>query len=149
MVSIISLARIQRRERCTLQSLAGAYLRVTATTVLATQLAVDCPKHCTDRPAQIVRERSAAPSLVYLLTQPNCDLPVSDALQFKISDPKASLTKIGNVNTNDTMWSGPTDDRWPVGAETDAVAGLDALRRLARIDLQVHYPGLGVTDTCA
>ena len=74
---------------------------------------------------------------------------MSDALQFKISDPKASLTKIGNVNTNDTMWSGPTDDRWPVDAETNAVAGLDALRRLARIDLQVHYPDLGVTDTCA
>lgn len=117
--------------------------------------------------------RSAAPNLVYLLTQPNCDLPVSDALQFKISDPKATLTKIGNVNTNDTMWigmhvtipspccwhpkaadecvhyAGPTDDRWPVGAETNAIAGLDALRRLARVDLQVHYPWLGVTDNCA
>lgn len=91
---------------------------------------------------------SAATDAVYLLTQPSSDWPVADAMQFKITNSKATLTKIGNVNTNDTMWWGPAKDEWPVSAVPNAVAGLDAMRRLARIDLEVHHPELGVKDLC-
>ena len=92
---------------------------------------------------------TAATDLVYMLTQPDRNYPIDDALQFKISDKTATLTKIGNTNTNDTMFPGPVDDLWPAGAIANAVQGLDAIRRLGRIDLAVHYPELGVTDTCS
>jgi hypothetical protein len=91
---------------------------------------------------------SAATNAVFLLTQPSCDLPVLDSVLYKVTNPKATLTKIGNVLTNDTMWAGPPNDLWPVGAVPNAVQGLDAMRRLARLDLQIHYPELGVKDIC-
>ena len=91
---------------------------------------------------------TAATDAVYLLTQPDCNYPVAEALQFKITNPKATLTKIGNVNTNDTMFPGDPGDLWPAAAVDNAVAGLDSMRRLARIDLETHYPALGVRDNC-
>ena len=96
----------------------------------------------------LINGTTAATDTVYLLTQPDCNYPVAEALVFKITNPKATLTKIGNVNTNDTMYPGDPDDLWPAAAVGNAVAGLDAMRRLARIDLETHYPGLGVKDIC-
>ena len=84
---------------------------------------------------------------VYLLTQPSA-FP-RDAENPAVKNTKATVTKIGNVWTNDSMWWGTANDEWPAQAVPNALAGLDLLRRLARVDLAVHYPELGVTDTCA
>ena len=72
----------------------------------------------------------------------------SQYIDFQMIDPNAQLTKVGNVKSNATMTCEDPGDLLHEDSEAHLVAGMDALRRLARLDLQHHYPELGVTDTC-
>ena len=91
---------------------------------------------------------TAPTDVVAIMTQPVCDLPVHDTPLYKLTNPHATLTKIGNVLSNDSMWWGPANDMWPATGIPNALKGLDAMRKLARLDLQVHYPSAGVKDIC-
>jgi hypothetical protein len=60
----------------------------------------------------------------------------------------AHLTQVGTMQHDssganhripDVMWAGSTDN---------IVAGYDLLRRLGRVDLERHYPLVGVMDSC-
>jgi hypothetical protein len=81
--------------------------------------------------------------LVHLMQQQN-----SQYIDFQMIDPNAQLTKVGNVKSNVTMTCEDPGDLLHEDSEAHLVAGMDALRRLARLDLQHHYLELGVTDTC-
>ena len=105
-------------------------------------------------------------NLALLVAQP-WDYPVT----FDLSKaPAATLTQAGNFWCNASgpfappLKNAPKTDPFPSfhlrrnGCEdtekTSATAaivdrGYDLLRRLGRVDLQRHYPELGVTDVCA
>ena len=81
---------------------------------------------------------------VFLMQMPFGETPIN----FVLEDPNVQLTRVGNVWSNLSMSCGDPEDNWLPDSVTQIVAGMDALRRLARIDLQVHYPELGVKGTC-
>ena len=76
-------------------------------------------------------------------------LPWENPITFSIGeDTNVEMTRIGNVWSKLTMSCEDPEDEWHPDSEAHMVQGFDALRRLARLDLQTHYPSLGVLDTC-
>ena len=60
----------------------------------------------------------------------------------------ARLTQVGTMQHDSSGASHRiADTTWADSAEA-IVTGYDLLRKLGRLDLQHHYPSLGVKDTC-
>jgi hypothetical protein len=97
-------------------------------------------------PATVVQRGGGVARIVYATTQPWCDGCVGASLAFDVES--AELTLLGNVGTDGKETHRAIPDRPSADENATVVEGLDLFRRLGRLDLQHHYPWLGVRDVC-
>ena len=62
--------------------------------------------------------------------------------------PEAELTLLGNMMSDSSQTHVRVPDQIHADSNATVVEALDLFRRLGRLDLQVHYPELGVRDVC-
>lgn len=84
--------------------------------------------------------------IVYVTTQPWCDGCAGAPLAFDVETAEVSL--LGNVGTDGKEAHNAIPDRTGATSNATVVEALDLFRRLGRLDLQIHYPWLGVRDVC-
>ena len=75
-------------------------------------------------------------------------LPWLYPLSFRLSEG-ARLLRVGECwASNEEARCHATEDVVPASGGDSVTRGFDLLRRLGRVDLQIHYPELGVVDEC-
>ena len=97
-------------------------------------------------PATVVQRGGGTAHIAYVTTQPWCDGCTGAPVAFDVETAKVTL--LGNVGTDGKEAHNAIPDRAGADANATVVEGLDLLRQLGRLDLQYHYPWLGVRDVC-
>ena len=76
---------------------------------------------------------------------------MTNPMHFKIvGKAGAKQTTVASVTTDGYKNITVLPEQFSATSDASIAAGFDALRRLGRVDLAVHYPELGITmdDTC-
>lgn len=97
-------------------------------------------------PATVVQRGGGVARVAYVATQGWCDGCIGAPLAFEVESAEVLL--LGNVATNRAEAHITIPDRAGAGADRTVVEALDLFRQLGRLDLQLHYPWLGVHDVC-
>ena len=89
-----------------------------------------------------VKHESGKARIAYTTT-----MPWYHKVKFDLG-PEAELTLLGNMQSDSGENHVHVTDVTNANSNATVVEAYDLFRRLGRLDLQHHYPELGVTDTC-